>query len=118
MNRRALFPLMTTRKTARERDIRDTQPGNTPPCRDTCFLFAVWGNGQVWPQKSTLTDKNWSSREEPNFTKLVNEEGETATNRPGSVRCGAGPWLLGRASNGALDVSHQQRASRICAKVT
>ena len=31
---------------------------------------------------------------------------------------GAGPFLLARFDNGAPDVSHQQRASRICAKVT
>ena len=31
---------------------------------------------------------------------------------------GAGPWSLKRANDGTLDVSHRQRAGRICAKVT
>lgn len=120
---------MTTRKTARVRDIRDAQSGKHP-CRDTCFLFAVWGNGQVWPQqKSTLTDRNISSRGEPNLTKLAHEEGRTTTKETGTLvvvsphkqarlRCGAGPVLLPRFDNGVPDVSHQQRASRIRDKVT
>lgn len=70
-------------------------------------------------KKSTLTDRNISSRGEPNLTKLAHEEGRTATKETGTLvvvsphkqarlRCGAGPFLLARFDNGVPDVNHQQ----------
>lgn len=79
--------------------------------------------------KSTLTDRNISSRGKPNLTKLAHEEGQTTTKETGTLvvvsphkqarlRCGVGPFLLARFDNGVPDISRQQRAGRICAKVT